>query len=238
MSLTLDLADDLLVCDDLRTLTLKIEGQGDVLLSKCVLDEPLLVKEMEPAHGQVPQTDRRFHWPQKRSVQPPLGSVLVDEAGTYWTILAVEHRNLVQTWAARARNLAVISAVANTATLLKATYGKGRANEAMAQWVGLFSGESPPTEEDTVPARFQPFSEEAELIFGAEWTKETYRVIFDQAVPMELAGGEYRMIDKDGFRYRIVKYVNEQRIDRLPIAIAIRILEGPEYWNQGPPVDS
>jgi len=231
VSLTLDLSADLLVCNNLRTMTLKVEGQADVALTACVLDEPFLVKEMEPSKGQVPQTDLRLHWPASRSAKPPLGSVLVDDAGTYWTILTVEYRDVVQTYAARCRNLSIVSAADNTATILKAVYGKGAANEAAADWLGVFSLQSPPTEEDKVPARFQPSAEMAELFLGAEWTRMTYRVIFNGPMPMETAGGEYRLVDKERNRYRVIKYLDEERIDRLPVAIAVRITEGAEHFH-------
>jgi len=220
----------------LETMTLKVEGAADIVLSNCVGDEPHLVHEMEPSDGQVPQFDNMFVWPVYRSpTQPPLGSVLVDAQDIYWTILSIQHRHIVETWRAHCRNLSILPTVANQAVVLRAVYGKGKANEAKAQWHGLFSGKHPYTKEDVIPARFQPSTEDAMLRFGSEWTRETYRVILSQKLPMTLAGGEYRLIDENGNRYRIMHYADEQRLDRLPVCIAVRITEGVEHWHGGTP---
>jgi len=38
-------------------------------------------------------------------------------------------------------------------------------------------------------------------------------------------------VDSDGKRYRVTKYYNEERIDRLPVAICTGITEGAEFWG-------
>jgi hypothetical protein len=237
MTYTLDLSHDLEIMDDLDTFTLKVESQADIVLSDCVVDEPFDTREMEPSAGQVPQMDSMFIWPVYRSpVQPPLGSVLVDGEGIYWTILAIRRKSHVQTWEAHCRNLSIMPATANLATILKAVYTKGRANEAKATWQGLFSGQTPPTADDTIAARFQPSAEDAQIRFSSEWTRETYRVILSKKLPLTLANGEYRLKDEHGSHYRILHYADEQRLDRLPVAIAVRIIEGQEYFNAGQPM--
>lgn len=231
----LDLSADFeLVTDNLRSGTLKVSGQSDVDLDDCVLEMPVATTDMDPTAGNLPQLDSMFIWSRDRTSKPPLGTVFVDTAGTYWTILAVREHEWVSTYECICRNLSIVTADANQATVLKATYGKGRSNEAKALWVGAWSGAATPTEEDTVPARFQPSREEAQIRFGADYTKTIYRVYFENPVPVELAGAEYRLVDADGYRYRILEYYDEERIDRLPVAIAIRILEGEEYWTEGP----
>ncbi len=232
MTLTFDIADDLLLVDGLDTLTLKVTGQADVVLSECVVSEPIDVKETEPTGGQVIQTDTLFVWPVARCTQPPLGSVLVDEDGTYWTILAVRRKQHVDTWEARCRNLSIVTGDDNVATILKAGYGHGNAGEALAVWKGAVSGALTPTSADQVSARFQPSKETARILFGSEFTETTYRVLFKTPVPIELAGGQYRLVDSDGYRYRVVDYQNEERIDKLPVAIAVRITEGAEYHDR------
>jgi len=231
MTFALDFSEDLLTyCSDfLESATLKVSGESDVALTDCVLTEPLDKHEMEPSDGQVPQRDTLFVWPVSESSEPPLGSIMVDGDGTYWTLLNVRHKQHVECWEAHGRNLSIVSVPNNVATILKAGYGKGDDNEALADWVGAVSGEAVPTEADQVAARFQPSLEAARLFLGADFSKETYRVIFDSTPPIELAGGEYRLVDSDGYRYRIMEYFQEQRIDLYPVAIAVRILEGAEY---------
>jgi hypothetical protein len=232
----LDISEDLEIVDGLDTFTLKVEGAADIVLPDCVLTEPVDTHEMEPAAGQVPQMDQLMVWRIARSpTKPPLGSVLMDTDGIYWTILAVRRKQHVACWEARARNLDVLPGIINQAVALKAVYGKGKANEAKAQWHGLFSGRHPATHADVVTCRLQPSMELAQLRFGAEFTRETYRVVVDKPLPLQLSNGEYRLVNATGERFRIMQYWDEQRIDRFPVCLAVKILEGREHWQNGAP---
>jgi hypothetical protein len=227
MSYTLDLSHDLELVYGLDTFTLKVESAADITLANCVLTEPVDTREAEPTDGQVPQMDQMVVWPTYKSpTQPPLGSVLVDGDGVYWTILAIRRKQHVETWEARTRNLSVVAGVVNTITLLKAIYSHGRAGEAKATWQGLFSGQTPATAEDTVPGRIQPATELAQIRYGAEWQKETYRVLLEKSIPLHIVGGEYRMVDTAGNWYRILEMMGAERIDRLPCVIVVRVSEG------------
>jgi hypothetical protein len=125
--------------------------------------------------------------------------------------------------------------VYNVATVLKAHFGKGRANEAKPEWRGLISGHKTPTDADKITARFQPVTEEAVLRFDAEWTKQMARIIIGSPLPLDLANGEFRIVTETGERYRVLKYFDAARIDRLPVILAVKILEGAEYWGAGTP---
>ena len=61
-------------------------------------------------------------------------------------------------------------------------------------------------------ARFQPSEEQARLAFGADSSREIYRVYFESPVPIDLAGGEYRLVDSDGNRFRVLQYFQEKVI--------------------------
>jgi len=220
--------------------TLKIEGLPDITLSDCILDEPVDTKEMEPSAGQVDQMDALKIWPVSFSPKPPLGSVLVSaESGIYWTILAVRYKSQVKTWECHCRNLSVINNAANpglnTAYILKAQWGKGRANEAKALWFGYVSGKYPPVEADLIQCRIQPSAEDAMIRFSGEWVKETYRVILQSQIPIDFAGAEWRVVDENGNRYRIISHFQAQRIDLLPVLICTRITEGQEWFNAKEP---
>jgi hypothetical protein len=234
MAWTMDISNDLELVYGLDTFTLKVEGQSDIVLTECVLTEPVQTKEMEPSHGQVPQMDQLMVWRIARSpTQPTMGSVLVDSVGTYWTILAVLRKQHVECWEARCRNLSILAGAENNATVLKAVYGKATDNEAKPTWLGIFSGATPATEDDVIRAKFQPSAEDALIRFGADFSRETYRVILDRRLPITLAGGSYRLVDSAGVRYRITHYADEGRIDVLPVAIAVKITEGDELVDDG-----
>jgi hypothetical protein len=228
----LDISHDFMrVMDFLDSATLKVSGSADVWLPNCVATEPVQFKELDPTGAQVIRMGTKFVWPTSFSSQPPLGSVVVDEDGVYWTVWKGLHRQHVETREVWCLNLSIVTAAANNATVLKAVYTKGWANEAKATWYGLWSGVEGGNANDTVAARFQPSEETAKLEFGGEFAETAYRVYFESPVPVDAAGGEYRLVDSEGYRYRVVKYYNEGRIDRLPVAVAIRITEGAEYWS-------
>ena len=225
-----------MLIDNLESVTLKIHGQADVFLRGCVLSEPYTIRELDPTNAQVLRQGALFVWPKKFSGQPPLGSIIVDADGTYWTVYKLTKKQQVETYEPFALNLSIMPSTANTATILKAVYTHGEAGEAKAHWRGLWSNKPNGRPRDTVPARFQPLEELAEIQFGAEFSRESYRIYFESPLPItELSGGEYRIVDSQGFRYRVVKYFQESRIDRLPVALAVRITEGAEYaQNPGP----
>lgn len=208
--------------------TLKLDA-GDLALNKVVV-VPYTIRELEPTGAAVLRKGTLFCWSKSRTPEPPIGSIILDTTGTYWTVYRLVNKQHIENYDAFCLNLNIVTATANVATILKGSYGKGRAGEAKAVWKGLWSGKTTPTSEDTVEARFQPSEETARLEFGAESSLEVYRVYFESPVPIDLAGGEYRLVDSEGFRYRVVKYFNENRIDRLPVAIATRITDGKEYW--------
>jgi hypothetical protein len=231
-----DFSRDLLSVYGLSTMTLKVEGQDDLLLEDAVHTEPVAWHEMEPTDAQVPQGDQWMVWPKILSpMQPPLGSMLVDSDENFWTILAYERRKHIETWRAHCRNLSIIPSVLNQATLLKAEYRKGRANEAKPVWKGCFSGQSPPTADDVLTVRFQPAVELAQIRYSAEWSRYSYRVIFEHKPNIQLASGEHRLLDSVGNRYRILEIFDAQRLDRLPCALVVRIIEGAEYFGAGAP---
>jgi hypothetical protein len=221
------------VCNDfLDSAALRVDGVDTDLVN--ALTEPHEWKELEPTGGQVTRVGTMFVWSKSRSDRPPLGAIIIHD-DIYWTIWRLTDKQHVECYEALCLNLNIITADDNVATVLKATYSHGDAGEAKATWRGLWSNKIGGRPRDQIAAHFQPSEETAELEFGGEYSKETYRVYFQDPVPMEAAGGEYRLVDSEGYRYRVVKYYQENRIDRLPVAIAVRITEGREYaQNPGP----
>ena len=108
--------------------------------------------------------------------------------------------------------------------MLKASYAKSPGGEAVATWT---------TQLTDVPARFQPFRQDAEILEDAEWPQTSYRVflgtdIFAPEIPVEPASADYRLVDAAGRHYRIVQYRRPERIDALPVAVCVLIIEGSE----------
>jgi hypothetical protein len=224
MPFTADLSADFDLLDGNEAYTLRVAGQPDILLP-AVLTEPISFKEEMPADGMVQQGDLLAVWPIAASQKPPLGSQLIDADGIAWTILTVLKKDLVNTWECTARNLTVAYNLNNFATVLRASYTKSAAGEAVATWSAVGG---------PVAARFQPVSQDAQIFEDAEWTKTEFTVILSSDIldpsgfPVELAGADYRLMDKAGRHYRVTSYQQAERIDALPTATAVLVLEGAE----------
>lgn len=220
------------VCTDFhKPATIRIAGVDHAVSKVNIV--PYQIRELDPTQGQVVRNGTLFIWAKSRTDEPPIGSIVIDNASTYWTVWRLINAHHVETWQAFCLNLNIVTAAANTATILAGTYGKGASNEARAIWSGLWSGVEGGTAEDTVTARFQPSEETSRIEFSSEWSRQAYRVYFESPVPIQATGGNYRLVDSDGYRYNVIRFYQENLIDRLPVAIAVRITEGAEYFGAG-----
>ena len=223
MAFTFDWTADFFTLDNLRPLVLRVAGQADRTISAAI-DQPADWKDPERAGGNVLEGDQLWIWPMALTpARPPLGAVLIDADGTAWTILAITKTEHVNTYEAHCRNLSVAARLDNTATVLKASYMKSPGGEALPTWTQVLS----------VPARFQPVDETAQILEDAEWPKTIYHVIlgldiFAPEVPVEPASADYRLVDSAGRHYRIVQYQRAERIDVLPLAVCVLVIEGSE----------
>ena len=223
--MNIDFSSDFYTLDDLQPLTLRVAGQADQAIP-AAQDHPPDLKDPDQAGGQVLEGDRYWVWPIAATpTQPPLGSVLIDADGATWTILSTTKKKTPQgVWTAHTRNLAVASGLNNVAAVWKATYTKSAAGEAVATYAAILTG---------IPARFQPIDTTEQILEDAEWPKTTYHVIlgldiFSPEIPVEPASADYRLVDSTGRHYRIIKYQRAERIDVLPLAVCVLIIEGSE----------
>ncbi len=120
--------------------------------------------------------------------------------------------------------LAIVNRLDDTAAVLKATYTKSPGGEALPTWTQVLGG---------IAARFQPSDQTARILEDADWPKTVYHVclgvdIFAAEIPVEPASADYRLVDSAGRHYRIVRYRRAERIDALPLAVCVLIIEGSE----------
>jgi hypothetical protein len=219
----IDNTRDFCLLDNLAPLTLRVAGLPDVPIAAAV-SMPAAYAELDPSGGNVLKGDRLFAWPQSASPRPPLGSAVIDGNGDAWTVLAVEAKGDLKTWDCHARNLAIVNRLDNTAAVWKAAYAQSPGGEALPTWTPVLSG---------IAARFQPVEQSAQILEDAEWPKTVYHVllgtdIFAPEIPVEPASADYRLVDAAGRHYRIMQYQRAERIDVLPLAVCVLIIEGAE----------
>ena len=218
-----DSTADFYLQDNLEPLTLQIAGSSDIAIPAAV-SMPAEYAEQDSSGGNVLEGDKLFAWPQNASPRPPLGSRIVDGNGAAWTILAVDAKGDVKTWDCRTRALAIVNRLDNTAAVLRAAYTKSPGGEALPTWTQVLAG---------IAARFQPVEQTAQILEDAEWPKTVYHVylgvdIFAPEIPVEPASADYRLVDSSGRHFRIVRYQRAERIDALPMAVCVLVIEGAE----------
>lgn len=225
MGFQFDFSTDFNTLDNLQSLTLKIAGQANQVIP-FAQDHPPDWKDPDQAGGNVLEGDRFWVWQIAATpTQPPLGSILTDSSGANWTILNLTKKQTPQgVWTAHCRNLSIVYGLNNLATVLQASYTKSPGGEALPIWNTILTG---------IPARFQPVETEAQILEDSEWPKTTYHVflgvdIFAPSIPVEPASADYRLVDTAGRRYRIMQYQRAERIDVLPLAVCVLIIEGAE----------
>ncbi len=232
--MNIDLSPDFYLLDSLEPVTVRVAGQADVAVP-FALGRPPKWEEADPSAGNVLRGDRIWAWPIAATpVPPPLGAAIVDGNDVSWTVLSQTEKVHAGLWEFHSRNLAVVNNLDNLATVLQATYTKSPGGEAIATWT---------TQLTNVPARFQPFRQDAEILEDSEWPQTTYRVylgldIFAPEVPVEPASADYRLVDSAGRHYRIVHYQRAERIDALPVAVCVLIIEGSEGGAEDRVTDS
>ena len=222
--MNLDLTDDFATLDNLEPLTLRVAGLPLASIPRA-LSEPAQWKDPDEAGGNVLEGDQLWIWPIPATpVRPPLGSLLIDGNGTAWTILSLTRKDHLNVWEAHGRALSIVYNLNNFAQVLKAAWTKSPGGEAKPTWQTILAA---------IPARFQPVHQDAQILEDAEWPKTTYHVflgtdIFDPQIPVEPASADYRLVDTAGRHYRIVSYQRPERIDTLPMAVCVLIIEGSE----------
>ena len=90
MAFPFDFTADFFTLDNLQPLTLRAAGQPDQAIAKA-LNEPVEWSDPDKAAGQVVEADQLWVWPAAFTpARPPLGSLLIDQWGTAYTILSVK----------------------------------------------------------------------------------------------------------------------------------------------------
>ena len=224
MGMNYDFSANFRLFSNARPVTLRAAGAVDLTIPSAK-KEPVDWKDPDLAGGNVLEGDVLWYWPSYSTpVKPPLGSRLIDQAGVQWTILGVTTKDIVHRTEAHCRNLSVVYNLNNLANVLKATWTKSPGGEALPTWNQVFT---------SIPARFQPIETEAQILEDSEWPKTTFHVflgqdIFSPNIPVEPASADYRLVDTSGRKYRIVSYQRAERIDALPYAVCVLIIEGAE----------
>jgi len=213
MTVTFDPDSDFAeVVDGFETVTLRRRGSSDAtvvthaLRRAATTGEPTLrnrynTRKRLPGGGAHTASEVVWHLPKEQLADSPrLGDAIVDGDGRKWTILDVQLATLQTRWRCSACNLAVVYAMDDTITLLKAAYTKGDGGAAEATWRPWKTG---------IRARIQPAAADVAAEHHARRTTTRVQIFVEEDVA---ADQNHRIRGPDGTIYRIRGTLGAERI--------------------------
>jgi len=208
MSLNLDPSADFAeVADGTEAVTLRRRGSrpgasGTAIAS--ALRRAVTTREAAESHGRYTASDVTWHLPaEELTGVPRLGDVLVDAEGRRWTILDVQAAALQGRWRCASRNLAVVYALDDTVTILKASYTKEDGGAAEPSWRPWKTG---------VRARIQPLATTVATEHHARRTATRYRIFVEEDLTLDHT---HRIQGADGTVYKVTGTTAAERIGEL-----------------------
>jgi hypothetical protein len=206
--MTLDLSTDFVTAaDGLESVTLRRRGQspgGPGVVVSHALRKSITMREAAASGGRYTASDVVWHLPVAELPEAPrLGDVLRDSSGRRWTVLEVAHTVLGTRWRCASRNLAVVHALDDTITVLRAVYAKGDCGAAEAVWRPWKTG---------VRARIQPVAAEIAANHQARQTSTRFRIFVEDDLVLDHT---HRIQGPDGTIYKVLATRAAERIGEL-----------------------
>jgi len=216
MSLSFNPANDFpTVADGTETVTLLRRGAAPdtpgiqidgALRGPAATAEPIVggrheVRRQADSDGNVLSSDLVWHLPAAELDGPPQpGDVLLDGAGTRWTILEARSVTLQTRWRVITRNLAIAHGLDDTVTVLAATYTKSPAGAAEPTWNVWRTG---------VRARIQPQGTGMATEHRSRRTATRFRIFLEEDLALDHT---HRVQGPDGTLYRILATSGAERL--------------------------
>ncbi len=208
----LDLTHDFqLLDDDLEAVTLRRRDSTSELFVEIAKRQQATTQAAEPGEGSVVQADVVWHLQLPHDEQmPQVGDVLIDQQKSRWTIL-------------QSQSLFALGRCKCATRELRLAFGCHQLVDVIRPvWDDLGSG--PEVVDWTEVCNALPVSIRLdEMIADSSTTPPTklliYEFVLSELAPLE---PDDRLIDERGNTYRLQSLTQAERIDRLPIAKALR----------------
>jgi hypothetical protein len=176
------------------------------------LRRAVTVAEAAKSGGKYTASDVTWHIScAQLNARPRLGDVITDGDGGRWTVLDVRLVTMNSRWQCSTRNLAVVYALNDTLTVLKAVYSKGTAGAAEATWRAWRTG---------VRARIQPLETTVEVKGSARTVANRCTIFIEDDLSLDHT---HRIKAADGTIYRITKLSGVEQIGELPAIEAVSL---------------
>jgi hypothetical protein len=207
MPIEFNIADDFAtIVDGAQATTLKRRGSATTIAVPKAWRYSLIAQAAEPGVAAAVQSDVVWQFGWSDSVEKPrVGDLLIDAAHECWTILSVEVRGNNSRLRCQTRNLRIAHELTNRIEIQHAICD-GESGPEITGWTTLRTA---------VPARIQPDRTVVDDSADPPTSTSTYRVLLDNDTPLD---HNHRILDAEGRAYRVLEYLQAERIDALPTA--------------------
>lgn len=196
--------DFLSVTDGLAAVTLLRRGSSTTTAIAHALRRAISKRELAASNGLYVAEDCRYHLSVSEcAAAPRLGDVILDAAGTRWTILDVAKETMGTRWACNCRDVAAVHRLDCCVDILRATYAADDAGAAEPTWTVYRSG---------VRARIQPATTDMRIENEARIAAKGYTIYADTDADLDTT---HRVRGPNGVMYKILRVTGAERIGEL-----------------------
>lgn len=208
MPIELNIADDFAtIIDGAEAVTLKRRGSAMTIAVPKAWRYSSIRQAAEPGVAAAVQSDVVWQFGWSDSVEKPrVGDLLIDAAHECWTILSVEIRGNNSRLRCLTRNLRIAHELNNRVEIQQASWEDGESGPEIVGWTTLSTA---------VPAHIQPERTIVDDSADPSTSTSTYRVLLEDDTPLD---HNHRIVDAEGRAYRVLEYLQAERIDALPTA--------------------
>lgn len=197
--------------DNLEPVTLRRKDSTKELVVEAAYRHQVETQESELSGGAVLKADAVWHLQlPSDAVAPQIGDVVIDQQENRWTLLEIQQLTMLGRWKCDSRELRIAYSCHDRVEIDRAVWGDLGAGPVIVDWTSICA---------TLPVSIQL----DEMILDTSTTPPTkqllYRIILSESIALE---PDDRLTAEDGTSYRLQTLRQAERIDALPIAMALR----------------
>lgn len=214
MSVDLDVSSDFnTILDGFEAVTLKRRDSADTVVVPKAWRYSSQTEEAVSGVSDVARSDVvwQFAW-DDAAVEPAIGDKIIDGSGLCWTILSIDKLGAKTRFRCLSRNLYLVHGLNNRVDIQQAIWHDLGFGPEIVGWSTLRSA---------VPARIQPDRVTVDTEAAPPASTAKYWVVLDDELELD---HNHRVVGTDGAVYQVIEYAQAERIDVLPIATVVRLV--------------
>ncbi len=207
----LNLADDFsLLVDQLESITLqRRDSTNETAVEKAWRHLPK-TRETTPSGGGALQADAVWHLQLSAGETiPQLGDVVVDQQDNRWTILETQELAKLGRWKCTTRELRLVYGCRDLVDIDRPVWGDNGSGPEIVDWAPICAALPVSIRLDEMILDTSTVPPSKELL---------YEIVLSESVAIE---PDDRLVAEDGKSYRLQSLRKAERIDALPIAVAL-----------------